>query len=118
VLRGVEVSDIGFYGIVAALVGVAMVAIALVGLAVEGMLLWKRRRASRSSRGLLLGPAIYASAAIALLVAVETGSLGSREVLDDWGWLLALVALLPWIAVHWRSGTRTATAGSSLEEGR
>jgi hypothetical protein len=112
------VSDIGFHGIVGALVGVAMLALALIGLVVEGIVLWKRRQARRSTRGFLLGPAIYALAALALLVAVEMAALESREVLDDWGWLLALVALIPWIAVHWRTASPTTTAGSSRAEGR
>lgn len=110
-------SDIGFHGIVGALVGVAMLAIALTGLLVEGILLWKRRRAQRSGRGFLTGPAIYGVVAVVALIVVEEGSLEAREALDGWSWLLALVALIPWIAVHWGrrepSGVADVSAGGT-----
>ena len=95
-------SDIGFQGMVVGLVGVAMLAIALVGFVVEGLMLWMRRRARRSGRGLLLGPLIYAAAGGVLVTVAEAGSLEAREVLDQWSWLVVLLALVPWIAVHWR----------------
>lgn len=95
-------SDIGFQGVVVGLVGVAMLAIALVGLVVEGLMLWMRRRARRSGRGFLLGPLIYAVAGGILVAVAEEGSLEAREVLDQWSWVVALLALVPWIATHWR----------------
>ena len=95
-------SDIGFQGIVVGLVGVAMLAIALIGFVVEGLMLRKRRRAQRSGRGFLLGPSIYAVAGGVLVAVAEAGSLEAREVLDRWSWAVALIALLPWVAVHWR----------------
>jgi len=95
-------SDIGFQGIVVGLLGLAMLAIALVGFVVEGVLLWMRRRARRSGQGFLLGPLIYAVAGGVLVAVAEIGSLNAREVLDDWSWVVALLALAPWVAFHWR----------------
>jgi len=110
-------SDIGFYGIVGALVGVAMLAIALIGLVVESILLWKRRQAQRSGKGFLVGPLVYGLLAALVLVIVEEGSLEAREFLDGWSWLLAPVALIPWAAVHWRrrepSGVADDSAGGT-----
>lgn len=95
-------SDIGFQGIVVGLLGLAMLAVALVGLVVEGVLLWTRRRARRSGQGLLLGPLIYAVAGGFLVAVAEIGSLDVREILDQWSWAVGLLALVPWIAFHWR----------------
>lgn len=95
-------SDIGFQGMVVGLVGVAMLAIALIGFVVEGLMLWMRRRARRSGRGFLLGPLIYAVAGGILVAVAEEGSLEAREVLDQWSCVVALLALVPWIAAHWR----------------
>ena len=95
-------SDIGFQGMVVGLVGVAMLAIALVGFVVEGLMLWMRRRAQRSGQGFLLGPLIYAVAGGVLVTVAEEGSLKAREVLDQWSWVVALLALVPWITAHWR----------------
>ena len=95
-------SDIGFQGIVTALVSIGMLAVALVGFVIEGVLLWRRRRSSHFAPRTLLGPTLYAIAGGILAVVAEEGSLAAREVLDDWGWLVALVAVLPWIAVHRR----------------
>ncbi|MDX1374965.1 MAG: hypothetical protein R3357_05335 [Burkholderiales bacterium] len=94
-------SDIGFHGIVGALVGVAMMAIALIGLIVEGILLWNRRRAQRAGRGFVVGPLGYAIVATVVLAVVGNGSLEAREWLDDWSWSVALAAVIPWIALHW-----------------
>lgn len=93
-------SDIGFYGIVTALVGVAMLAVAVIGLIVEGTLLWTRRHDRPTSRRVLFGPVIYALIAGGLLVVAQAGTLESRAVMDHWSWLVALVAVLPWIAAH------------------
>jgi len=93
-------SDIGFQGLLAAMVGVGMLAIALIGLAVEGLLLWLRRRARRDARGFLLGPVLYAVVAGVVLYLVEEGGLAWKEFLDAWSWLVALVALGPWIGAH------------------
>jgi hypothetical protein len=95
-------SDIGFQGIVVGLVGAAMLVIALLGFIVEGVLRWKRERARRSTSGFLLGPLIYAVTGGVLVTVAEKGSIETREVLDNWSWLVALLALLPWVAVHWR----------------
>lgn len=95
-------SDIGFQGMVVGLVGIAMLAIALIGFVVEGLMLWMRRRAQRSGRGFLIGPLIYAVAGGVLVAVAEAGSLEAREVLDQWGWVVVLLALVPWIAAHWR----------------
>jgi cell shape-determining protein MreD len=95
-------SDIGFQGIVVGLVGVAMLAIAVLGFIVEAVLQWKRIRARRSTRGFLLGPLVYAITGGVLVTVAEKGSIESREVLDNWSWLVALLALLPWVAAHWR----------------
>jgi len=95
-------SDIGFQGMVVGLIGVAMLAIALIGFVVEGVILWMRRRAQRSGQGFLLGPLIYAVAGGVLVALAEAGSLELREVLDQWSWVVVLLALVPWIAVHWR----------------
>ena len=95
-------SDIGFKGMVVGLVGVAMLAIALIGFGVEGLMLWMRRRARRRGQGFLLGPLVYAVAGGVLVAVAEEGSLEAREVLDQWSWLVALLALAPWIAAHWR----------------
>ena len=93
-------SDIGFQGLATAMVSVAMLAIALIGLVVEGVVLWKRRGSPRFAARTLLGPGIYALAAIVLGAIAEEGSLELREVFDAWGWLVALLAVIPWIAVH------------------
>lgn len=95
-------SDIGFQGMVVGLVGIAMLAIALIGFVVEGLMLWMRRRTQRGGRGFLLGPLIYAVAGGVLVAVAETGSLEVRGILDQWSWLVMLLALVPWIAVHWR----------------
>lgn len=93
----------------------AMLAVALVGFCIEGVLLWKRRGTTRFAPRRLFGPALYAIVAIVLAVVVEQGSLDARELLDDWGWLLALVALIPWIAVH-LGGTNPTTGGIREEK--
>ena len=87
---------------VVGLVGVAMLAIALIGFVVEGVMLWMRRRAQRSGQGFLLGPLVYAVAGAVLVAVVEAGSLEAREVLDQWSWVVVVLALVPWIAAHWR----------------
>jgi len=109
-------SDIGFQGLATAMIAVAMLAIALLGFAVEGAMLWRRRGTPRFAPRSLFGPGLYATVAIVLAVVAEKGSLDAREALDGWGWLFALVALIPWIAVHW--GGANPTAGGSREEGR
>lgn len=96
-------SDIGFQGIVTALVGVGMLAIALIGFVVEGVLQWTRRGTPRYAPWTLLGPAIVAIGGAVLAVVAEEGSLEAREVFDQWGWLVALIAVIPWTAVHWRN---------------
>jgi hypothetical protein len=96
-------SDIGFYGIVTALVGVAMLAVAVTGSIVEGVMLWTRRHdrpTRRTSRRVFLGPVIYALVAGGLLVVAQAGTLELREVMDHWSWLVALGAVLPWIAAR------------------
>jgi hypothetical protein len=95
-------SDIGFQGIVTAMVSLGLLAIALIGFIVEGILQWKRRGTPRFAPRMLLGPSIVAVGGAMLAVVAEEGSLEAREVLDRWGWLVALAALIPWIAVHWR----------------
>jgi len=95
-------SDIGFHGIVTALVSIGMLAIALIGFVIEGVLLWNRRGSSRFAPRTLLGPTIYAIVGAILAVVAEEGPSEAREVLDDWSWLVALVAVLPWMAVHRR----------------
>lgn len=108
-------SDIGLHGVVGALVGVVMLAIALIGLVVEGVVLWKRWRARRGGRGFLFGPVIYGVLAAVVLIMVEAGSLEAREFLDGWSWLLALVALIPWVAVHW--GRRAPSGAADVSAG-
>jgi Co/Zn/Cd efflux system component len=93
-------SDIGFYGIVTALVGVAMLAVAVIGLIIEGVILWTRRHDRRASRRVLFGPGIYALIAGGLLAMVGEGTVEARQALDHWSWLVALGAVLPWILVH------------------
>ena len=95
-------SDIGFHGIVTALVSIGMLAVALIGFIIESVVLWKRRGSSRFAPRTLFGPTIYAIAGAILAVVAEEGPLEAREALDDWAWLVALVAVLPWIAVHRR----------------
>jgi multisubunit Na+/H+ antiporter MnhB subunit len=107
-------SDIGFQGIVTFMVSLGMLAIALIGFVVEGALLWKRRGSPRFAPRALLGPAIVAAVAIVLAAVAEEGSLEAREGFDNWGWLLALVAVIPWIALHWdtpRSELASDSAG-------
>ena len=49
------------------------------------------------------GVTVPLSIAGAILVAVaEEGSFEAREVLDQWSWVVALLALVPWVAAHWR----------------
>ena len=103
-----SMSDIGFQGLVTAMVSLGMLAIALIGFVVEGVLLWKRRGTSRAAARTLLGPAIYAIAAIVLAAVAELGSLAARGVFDNWSWLLATVAAVPWIGLHWRRGNQPA----------
>jgi hypothetical protein len=102
------VSDIGFQGLATAMVSLGMLAIALIGFVVEGVLLWRCRGTSRFAPRTLAGPTIYAIVAIVLAAVAEEGSLEAREVFDSWGWLVAIVAVVPWIGVRWRRGNETA----------
>jgi|GEM_PF-1309127 len=101
-------SDIGFQGLVTAMVSLGMLAIALIGFVVEAVLLWKRRGTSRFIPRTLLGPTIVAMVAIVLAAVAELGSLEGREVFDNWGWLLAIAAVVPWIGLHWRRENQPA----------
>lgn len=101
-------SDIGFQGIVVGLIALAMLAIALLGLVVEGVVLWRRRRAQRSGKGFLIGPVVYAVAGGVLFAVAETGSVDARGFWDNWSWLVALGALIPWIAAHLSRGNQSA----------
>jgi len=75
-------SDIGFQGIVTAMVSLGMLAIALIGFVVEGVLQWKRRRTPRFAPRMLVGPAIVAIGAALLAAVAEEGSLEARAVFD------------------------------------
>lgn len=111
-------SDIGFQGIVTAMLSLGMLAIALIGSIVEGALLWKHRGSARFAPWTLLGPAIFAVVAIILAAVAEEGSLEAREVFDNWGWLLTLVAVIPWIALHWDRRDPSALAAVSTGDGQ
>lgn len=101
-------SDIGFQGLVTAMVSLGMLAIAVIGFVVEGVLLWKVRGTSRFAPRTLVGPTLYAVAAMVLAAVAEEGSLEARELFDNWGWLLAIVAVVPWIGLHWHRGNQPA----------
>ena len=77
-------SDIGFHGVAAAAVGVAMLAVTALALLIEGALWQRRKRGGAASPGALafLAPMVYAGVAIALLIAVERGELELKEAMD------------------------------------
>lgn len=95
-------SDIGFYGLAAALVGLAMLAVAVVGLAVEAAVLRRRRRRGEAGapRTTLLGPLGYGLTALAMMYAVEEGPLGWKDALDSLALPIAGLGLLPWAGIH------------------
>jgi hypothetical protein len=93
-------SDIGFYGLASALVGMGMLAIAGVGFLIEVLILKRRRQGRKPRRVVLLGPILYGLIAVWMLFVAEEATLAWKETLDDAAVPIAVAGLLPWIAVH------------------
>lgn len=91
-------SDIGFHGLVAALVGAAMIALATLGLLVEGVLAMRRRGSAGGRPGTLafLAPAAYGGVGGIILAAAEYTSLGTQARLDNVAPFVAVAGVLLW----------------------
>jgi hypothetical protein len=105
------VSDIGFHGIVAAIVGVAMLAAAAAGLLTEAVLWRRRRRDATTAPGAVafLAPALYALLALIVLVAADRGTLELKGTLDTVAPGVAVIGLLVWLGLRIKRA-RTAAA--------
>lgn len=88
-------SDIGFYGLEAFVVGLAMLLVAALAFLVE-LVRRRRRKRDRPLDAAFFAPLIYGGLALLVLVVAEEGSLAWQRRMDDVAWLLAGGGLLLW----------------------
>ena len=98
-------SDVGFYGLGAFLVGLGMLVLAGLGVLVEGLRWWKRGRARPLP---VLLPIAYGALALVLLLLAEEGSVSTRRTLDGVSPVIAGLGLVLWAAVRFGLRERAA----------
>jgi hypothetical protein len=95
-------SDIGFYGIVAGLVGMAMLVVSGAALLIEAFV-WRKRRGlprRRWHHAAFVAPVIYALLGLVVLGLADRGSLAVRDALDVLAPIAAGIGLALWVGVR------------------
>ena len=103
-------SDIGLYGLAAALVGLAMLALAMVGFLGE---VWRWRKQRDRDAFLAFprwAPLAYGVLALVMLYLVEEGPVAWKSTLDDIAWFVAGGGLLLWGIFRIRFRSRQSAA--------